>query len=301
MYDAGRINITRVERLEDAKYELLAELQEDFSKANRGIVMANGISMYGGANADPRHPNDDHLWVLNFTGSIMNEHTAVFESVNVANASLNVETVCRDLDAIEEAAKAANRSKVVFVQTWPGLYCDTNFDPSPDKPAKVYPPVANGGKPTPQSTREWQHALREHFEFARALFLSIAASNVYWMYGGIWYDERGYLNCPNDPSSCPAPLEWYPGLLVQKKLGPPLGPRKMISPCVWTRNMTRVLLNLNQPNASTVTFDIENNTMQYVAGYQYMYVGGFPFTTMSLFIFHTGWLTVCGSSCSREI
>ena len=58
-----------------------------FTKANGGMVMANGISMYGGANADPRRPKDHNLEVLKYTNSIMNEHTAVFELVNSKNAS----------------------------------------------------------------------------------------------------------------------------------------------------------------------------------------------------------------------
>lgn len=255
LYNAGHINTTRLEALEDAKYAMISELQERFAKANGGIVMANGINMYGGRNADPRHPNLDNLWVLNFTGGIMNEHSAVFESVNAKNASLNVHTVSRDLQAIEDAAMAANGSKVVFMQTWPGLYCKTKFHPSADEPAEVYPPVTNGGEPTPQTTEEWQSALRNHFQFAHALFLSVAASNVYWMYGGVWYGPDGYLDCPEDPTSCPAPPEWYPDL--EKKLGAPLGPRKMVSPYVWTRRFEHasVLLDLNRPNASSVTFD----------------------------------------------
>lgn len=108
----------------------------------------------------------------------------MFECVNSANASFNVETVSRDLDTILAAAHMANGSKMVFVQTWPGLYTNTQFTPSAKGPAKVYPPVANGGAPSPQNNAEWRDALRANFGFAHALFLSIAEANTYWFYGG---------------------------------------------------------------------------------------------------------------------
>eukprot|EP00040_Diaphanoeca_grandis_P028713 m.166681 g.166681 ORF g.166681 m.166681 type:complete len:442 (+) comp31437_c0_seq1:138-1463(+) len=249
------ISVARQEALEDAKFAMIAELQAQFTKVNGGIVMANGISMYGKPNTDPRYPNQHNLRVLNYTNAIMNEHTAVFECVNSNNASFNVDTVSRDLDAMVAAAKMAGGTKTVFVQTWPGLYAATGFTPTKSGPARVYPPASAGGEPTPQNNNEWRHALREHFGFAHALFLSIAEPNMFWMYAGYWYPSgTGYIACPEDLESCPAPPEWYPDL--DKPLGAPLGDRVMVSPYVWTRRFEHatVHLNLNMPNASGVTF-----------------------------------------------
>lgn len=177
------ISDARLEALEDAKFAMLGQLQAKLSQSN-GVVMANGISMYGPPNSDPRAPTNRNLRVLQFTSGIMNEHTAVFECVNAQNASFNLETTADDLQAIEAAAAMDNGSKMVFVQTWPGLYAATSFTPSAKGPARVYPPVANGGEPTPQNNAQWMSALREHFGFAHALFLTVAAPNVYWFYGG---------------------------------------------------------------------------------------------------------------------
>jgi hypothetical protein len=133
--------------------------------------------------------------------------TAVFESVSSVNASFNLDTVSQDLDAIVRASQMANGTKVVFVQTWPGLYVSTQFSPSKTGPAKVYPP---GGEPTPQNNSQWRNALREHYNFAQALFLSVAEANTFWFYGGYWYSSTtGYLPCPDDLDSCPAPPEWF--------------------------------------------------------------------------------------------
>jgi len=254
-YYPPNISEARLEAFEDAKFAMIGELQRTLTDLNGGLVMANGISMYGAPHEDPRHPDGHNLRVLGFANAIMNEHTAVFECVNRNNASFNVETTSQDLDAITTAAQAANGSKMVFVQTWPGLYSATGFTPRGSTPANVYPPVANGGEPTPQNNAEWRAALREHFGFAHALYLSIAEPNIYWFYGGYWYPSNtGIIACPEDPDACPAPPEWYPAL--NRPLGAPLGPRTLVAPYVWTREFEHasVRLDLNQPNASAVNF-----------------------------------------------
>jgi len=256
LYSYKNISTPRIEALEDAKFAMMARLQAEFTKLNGGIVMANGLSMYGKPNEDPRYPGGHNIRVLNFTAGVMNEHTAVFECVNSQNASFNVETVKRDLATLVAAASEQNGTKQVFVQTWPGLYSRTGFTPRGAQPATVYPPVANGGEPTPQNNAEWRAALLEHFGFAHALFLSIAEPNMYWMYAGYWYDSStGYIACPEDLNSCPAPPGWYPDL--EKPLGEPLGARVEIAPYVWTRKFEHatVHLDLNHPKASVVTFD----------------------------------------------
>ena len=91
------ISIARKEKIADAKRTMMADLQQKFTVANGGVVMANGISMYGLPNADPRYVNDPkrhhNLIALEAVDAIMNEHTAVFECVNRRNNSFNLETV----------------------------------------------------------------------------------------------------------------------------------------------------------------------------------------------------------------
>lgn len=108
----ANVSIARLEAIEDAKFRMIERLQKAMTALNGGIVMANGIDMYGRPNADPRDPLGHNLKVLSYVAAVMNEHTAVFESVNLHNASLNVETVSRDLDAIVAAAALDNGSKV---------------------------------------------------------------------------------------------------------------------------------------------------------------------------------------------
>jgi hypothetical protein len=128
------ISTVRKEAVADAKRVMMGALQKTLTAVNGGVVMANGISMYGVPNADPRYVNSStkhhNLIALEETNAIMNEHTAVFECVNAHNNSFNVETVAQDLQALVDAAHLDGGSKSIFVQTWPGLYTSTSFTPS---------------------------------------------------------------------------------------------------------------------------------------------------------------------------
>ena len=196
----ANISIARLEALSDAKEDMLLALQTDLTAANGGKVMANGINMYGGPNEDPRTPSNHNVKVLRVAEAVMNEHTAAFESVNPQNASFNVDTVTQDFAAIDAAAAYDNGTRMVFIQTWPGLYAGV----------QQYPPVSAGGEPTPTNNSQWRQALTDHFPLAHALFLTVAQPNTYWFYGGTWYDSNtGVIACPDDPTSCPSPLDWY--------------------------------------------------------------------------------------------
>jgi hypothetical protein len=202
----------------------------------------------------------------------MFEHTASFEYVNPANASLNVEMVKQSMKFVDEALAVHDGSKIVFVSTWPGLYVDVG----------KYPPVANGGEPTPKTNDQWRDALRSHFGFNQAMFLSVAEANAYWYvasqpigalwitthpppptlppaalrsYGGTWYGvHTGMVDCPENRNSCPTPPEWYPDL--DKPLGAPLGKRVEVAPYVFRREFEHatVHLDLNMPNRSKTTY-----------------------------------------------
>lgn len=244
------VSDARREEQTDGKNKMIAQLQAAFTKANGGVVMANGISMYGGSTADPRRKPDDHnVWLLDYTNGILNEHIAVFEQVHHTNGSLIVDKVEECMQAIDAAAARDNHSKNVFVSTWPGPY--SGIGPQGPEYAKA------GPEPTPTTKDEWRDALRRHFSFALALYLSVVEANIYWFYGGVWYElHQGFVTCPEAPESCSAPPEWYPAL--QKSLGPPQGARKLVAgkKYEWTREFEHatVHLNLNNPNVSKVIF-----------------------------------------------
>jgi hypothetical protein len=245
---AGKISVARLESLADAHSAMVGAMQQACTKLNDGLVMANGISMYA-SQEDPRNA-DHHLSLLGVAGSVMNEHLAVFESVNHANASLNVETVSRNLDAIAAAAAMHNGTRSVFVSTWPGFFVGFGARGQP-----MYPPVAQGGEVTPTTNDEWRDALRRHFDFAFALFLIVAEANTWFNYAGVWYElHQGYVTCPEAPESCMAPPEWYPKLDLP--LGAPLGARKATGEYKWAREFAHatVAVDLSDPKECAVTF-----------------------------------------------
>jgi hypothetical protein len=106
---APNISVARREALTDAKFKMVGQLQDIITKANGGVVMANGISMYGASADDPRITPDDHnLGLLGHSDGILDEHIAVFEQVEKKNASLRVQLVADNLVAIEKAAAMKN-------------------------------------------------------------------------------------------------------------------------------------------------------------------------------------------------
>ena len=244
----ANFSVQSAEKFIDSKFNTIKKLQDIFTAKNDGIVMANGINMYTDAR-DPRYP-DNNVHALKYSRGIMNEHTAVFEEISSANSSINVELCKQDLDSIEKASQIEN--SFVFISTWPGPYTNVDFYPKPDgTPAKVYPDSMH----TPQNNDEWRAALRKYFTFNHALYLTLAQPNVYWFYGAVWYESNeGYIACPEDTNSCPAPPEWYPDLV--QPLGKPLNNRTEVEPYVYTREFENcsVRLDLKDPSSSYVKY-----------------------------------------------
>lgn len=190
------VSTARAETFYSAKKAAMAKMQAKYTALNGGIVMGNGLNMYGGANANPGHPHD--LDLLDSVGAVMNEHYAVFESVNAHNHSLNLEMVKTDLAIIEQAA--SDLTKNVFVSTWPGLFVGFGKDGFP-----LWP---QGGESQPVGNDGWRKALSDHFMFAFASVLTVAGPNVYMTYG-VWYElHQGYVSCPEAPESCCTPLDY---------------------------------------------------------------------------------------------
>jgi hypothetical protein len=82
----ANISTSRLEALADAKFDMMKQLQDILTAANGGLVMANGISMYGGVHADPRWPGDHNVHALKFTNAIMNEHSGKSVGFETRNA-----------------------------------------------------------------------------------------------------------------------------------------------------------------------------------------------------------------------
>ena len=92
----------------------------------------------------------------------------------------------------------------------------------------------------------WKKALAKYLPFNLAAFLSVATPTT-WFTQAVWYaDDQGFYTCPDAPTTCAAPEDFYADYL-QKPLGKPLGARKAAGPYKWTREFEHasVTLDLN--------------------------------------------------------
>jgi hypothetical protein len=227
------ISAARCLALAAGKAAMVAQLQATLTAANGGVVLQNLITLYG------NEPNDGLDW-LQYSNGVMGEHFAVFEDV-LPSGRLNATRVAEFLADIGTAAAAG---KLVVMGTWPGL-CTTPFA------ADGYPSWPGGTQPN--TTLGWQAALLDKHAFALAGFLTVAEANVFQQYEGWYENHQGAVPCPEDPSSCASPPNWYPDL--SKPLGAPLGPAVRAGN-TFTRHFQHATsyLDLDQPEASGVTF-----------------------------------------------
>jgi hypothetical protein len=234
-----RLSAARCAEQVEGKAQAMRELQALFDAANGGTVLGNGLSMY------PQHADNNWPSVLEMEGT-MAEHFAVFESVN-ADGSLDVPRVAQYINLTRQAALMG---KWVVVCTWPG-------------PLDAIDEVRNPGwflwaggvtPPGASAPLGWRAALKNNLTFALAGWMTIAEENV-WMQYQAGYNglAQGAVRCPQAPSTCAAPEEWYPEL--SQPLGAPLGPPVRVGN-VYTREFERArsVLDLDVPWRSSVTF-----------------------------------------------
>lgn len=72
---------------------------------------------------------------------------------------------------------------------------------------------------------------------------------------GWWYQlATGYVPCPDDPTSCACPDEWYPNLA--RPTGKPLGPRRRVgaSGHVWARDFEKLSVQVDLADFASVQF-----------------------------------------------
>lgn len=105
-------------------------------------------------------------------------------------------------------------------------------------------PATNEGK---------QQAMLEYAPFVFALYLTVAEPNVFLEY--IWWYPvtDGVAACPEAPSTCMAPPNWYPD--AQHVVGAPKG-KAVRTGNTYTRSFANVdvYLDLDNPKASKLSW-----------------------------------------------
>lgn len=120
-------------------------------------------------------------------------------------------------------------------------------------PGPVVNPLQWPNNSQPTTNEGMQQAMLDNAPFAFALFLTVAEPTVFLEY--IWWYPvtDGVTVCPDDPSSCMAPPQWYPD--VDRVVGAPKG-KAVRAGNTFTRSFENVdvYLDLDEPLKSKLSW-----------------------------------------------
>ena len=195
---------------------------------------------------------------LPFLDGVCAEHFGSFESVNATTGNYNTDGGAAQahrggnvnehwqsaLDIVKCFGNDTAATKTIIVKTWPGPFgmFKGQFTWKNFSDANI----------TLTNIQKKQHGAAA-LPWAHAAYLLAAAPHTYMSYGW-WYQlSTGYVPCPDDPTSCACPDDWYPALL--KPTGAPLGPRRRVvgTKTVWAREFEKVSVRVDLANFSDVT------------------------------------------------
>eukprot|EP01083_Nonionella_stella_P080189 220213_1 len=205
----ANVSKQREKEYNEAVLLLFDETRKAFAEVNDDLFLyANGISTYSEA-ISPGH----NLQVFPHVDGMLAEHFGSFEEIN-SNGQINATDLLfyyNVSQSIEEGVYGVNKS--LWIKAWVGPESGpiNSFGPS-------WPPSYNAV--TPKTYEELQNASAALVTFPLAVYLcGIYNEYVYFNYAW-WYGvNEGYVPCPDDPSSCACPLNWYKEFT--NKLGKP--------------------------------------------------------------------------------
>eukprot|EP01084_Bolivina_argentea_P083044 150354_1 len=225
---------------DNAIFSLLDEARNTFSAINDDLmVIANGIHTSG-------QRADDWLSLMPHADGMLGDHYMAWEEVMQPNGNINVTYLLFWFNiskAINDGVYGAN--KTVIMKGWIGPETSpmNSFGPSW--------PVGYGQTPT--TLDEVRNAALELITYPLATYLcGIYNQYFYFAYAWLWNMNQGWVPCPNDPSSCSAPTDWYKEF--QNKLGKPLSDGIMTdkTKCNRTFENAKVYVDLNDNSSAII-------------------------------------------------
>eukprot|EP01083_Nonionella_stella_P039761 108161_1 len=205
------VSSSRAKAYSNGQMLLLDELRAAFAAINNDLfVIGNDITMY------PFAP-DHNLHVLPHVDGLLGDHYMAYEEVlaNEDGAPINA----TDLLLWYNISKSIRNgdygeNKVLIMKGWIGPEVSPINSFGPSWPKKFY-------LPTPTTHSEVASVASELLQFPLAVYLcGIYDRYVYFTYTYFWGLEQGAVPCPDDPSSCDAPVGWYQEFM--NKLGEPM-------------------------------------------------------------------------------
>lgn len=181
------------------------------------------------------------------------EHFGSFESVNASTGNYDTDGGAAQnyhgvnvnekwQTALDIVKRFDGGSQVILTKSWPGPFSMYNGQ-------FTWKNLSDANITLTNELRKTYGAAA--LPWAHAAFLLSVAPNSYMSYGWWYQISTGYVPCPDDPSSCACPDEWYPAL--KKPTGKPLGPRRRIAGTVWARDFEKVSVRVDLGNFSEVS------------------------------------------------
>eukprot|EP01083_Nonionella_stella_P150277 478463_1 len=193
-------------------------LQQTRNALNQ-IEQEYGIDLYIIGNrllSSTRTHTVSHLDLLPYVDGMCIEHFGAFEEVKhtAKGSSINPDSLLIWYDVVPKIASGTyGANKALFFKGIIGPVVRGSDGKIPSWPSWY--------AKTPTTNKAIKDASVSLITFPLAVFLcGIAHKNVYFSYGW-WYDiNHGYIPCPDNPSSCCSPVDWYPEFT--NDLGEPL-------------------------------------------------------------------------------
>eukprot|EP01084_Bolivina_argentea_P147074 257371_1 len=192
------VSVERSNQYINGAMKLMDETRQKFKQINDDLFfVANGLCSHSYFSDYCTHiiPHTDGIWI---------EHFGAFDGVEVNNyGKLNATVLLNWFNITKSIIRGDYGSnKFVLIKSWIGPEVTPINHNGPTWPIDY--------GTTPTTHLEIQNASMRLLDFTLAAYLcGMYEKNVYLSYAW-WYNiAEGYVPCPNNPSSCDCPINWY--------------------------------------------------------------------------------------------
>eukprot|EP01084_Bolivina_argentea_P215457 365794_1 len=196
-------------------YSVMNETKKLFTNINDDLyIIANAIATY--SNFAPEYG----MQILPYVDGVLHGHFGSFEEViggNKGNGKLNTSLILWAFNISQAIANGDyGQNKSLWIKAWIGPQGSPMAGTQP-----VHGPTwPIGYGITPNTSQGIQEAATKLITYPLALYLcGIYNKYTYFGYAWFWDILQGWIPCPDDPTSCDCPIDFYKEFAA--KLGKP--------------------------------------------------------------------------------
>eukprot|EP01084_Bolivina_argentea_P078388 142228_1 len=240
------VSLIRNNEWQNAAFATMDSLRNAFKSISDDLfVIGNGISTYSFSFP----PNNYGLEALPHVDGLMHGHFGSFEEVlKNENGKINPDDIIIAFNFSRDIANGVyGANKCILFKAWIG--------PEGSPTNSLGPTWPTDYDVTPNTREGIQKAAVEKLSFPLASFLcGMVYEYMYFGYAWFWNIDQGWVTCPDDPSSCDAPVNWYKEFT--NKLGRPLSDPIMtdIYKCNRTFEYAEVYVDVNDNTSAVITW-----------------------------------------------